>query len=53
MDCPQNVIGRVIGRGGETIRELQVKSGAKIQVDQQVCHHYILMESLELASHTV
>jgi len=36
VDCPQNVIGRVIGRGGETIRELQVKSGAKIQVDQQV-----------------
>jgi len=36
VDCPQTVIGRVIGRGGETIRDLQAKSGAKIQVDPQV-----------------
>lgn len=30
---PASVIGKVIGRGGEMIRELQSKSSAKIQVD--------------------
>eukprot|EP00560_Eucampia_antarctica_P006354 CAMPEP_0197825466 /NCGR_PEP_ID=MMETSP1437-20131217/2536_1 /TAXON_ID=49252 ORGANISM="Eucampia antarctica, Strain CCMP1452" /NCGR_SAMPLE_ID=MMETSP1437 /ASSEMBLY_ACC=CAM_ASM_001096 /LENGTH=739 /DNA_ID=CAMNT_0043425469 /DNA_START=23 /DNA_END=2242 /DNA_ORIENTATION=+ len=30
---PTTVIGKIIGRGGEMIRELQSKSGAKIQVD--------------------
>jgi far upstream element-binding protein len=30
---PASVIGKVIGRGGEMIRELQSKSAAKIQVD--------------------
>jgi far upstream element-binding protein len=30
---PSSVIGKVIGRGGEMIRELQSKSSAKIQVD--------------------
>lgn len=30
---PSTVIGKVIGRGGEMIRELQSKSSAKIQVD--------------------
>jgi len=30
---PANVIGKIIGRGGEMIRELQSKSQAKIQVD--------------------
>ncbi|KAL7522251.1 hypothetical protein ACHAWX_006948 [Stephanocyclus meneghinianus] len=30
---PATVIGKVIGRGGEMIRELQSKSSAKIQVD--------------------
>ena len=30
---PTSVIGKIIGRGGDMIRELQSKSGAKIQVD--------------------
>eukprot|EP00588_Corethron_pennatum_P010784 CAMPEP_0194280044 /NCGR_PEP_ID=MMETSP0169-20130528/15382_1 /TAXON_ID=218684 /ORGANISM="Corethron pennatum, Strain L29A3" /LENGTH=391 /DNA_ID=CAMNT_0039024615 /DNA_START=116 /DNA_END=1288 /DNA_ORIENTATION=+ len=33
---PANVIGKVIGRGGEMIRELQARSQAKIQVDHSV-----------------
>ena len=32
MPVPNEVVGLIIGRGGETIRALQVKSGAKIQV---------------------
>lgn len=34
MDCPKEMVGRVIGRGGETIKGLQQHSGAKIQIDQ-------------------
>lgn len=34
VDCPQNLVGRVIGAGGATIKDIQQKSGAKIQVDQ-------------------
>jgi predicted RNA-binding protein YlqC (UPF0109 family) len=30
---PDSAVGRIIGRGGETIRELQRKSHARIQVD--------------------
>mmetsp|Transcript_41601 Transcript_41601/g.61018 ORF Transcript_41601/g.61018 Transcript_41601/m.61018 type:complete len:751 (+) Transcript_41601:93-2345(+) len=33
VTVPANVIGKIIGRGGEMIRELQNKSQAKIQVD--------------------
>eukprot|EP00613_Pedinella_sp_CCMP2098_P073364 CAMPEP_0171907934 /NCGR_PEP_ID=MMETSP0993-20121228/7410_1 /TAXON_ID=483369 /ORGANISM="non described non described, Strain CCMP2098" /LENGTH=425 /DNA_ID=CAMNT_0012540361 /DNA_START=52 /DNA_END=1325 /DNA_ORIENTATION=+ len=36
LDCPKTIVGRVIGRGGETINDLQARSGAKIQIDQQV-----------------
>lgn len=31
-------VGRVIGRGGEMIRDLQARSGCKIDVDQNVPH---------------
>jgi len=34
VDCPQGIVGRVIGRHGETIRSLQAASGAKIVVEQ-------------------
>lgn len=34
MDCPKEMVGRVIGRGGETIKGLQHHSGARIQIDQ-------------------
>jgi hypothetical protein len=30
LPVPNEVVGLIIGRGGETIRALQVKSGAKI-----------------------
>lgn len=36
VSCPQNVIGRLIGKNGETIRQLQVKSGATIWVDDMI-----------------
>eukprot|EP01038_Epipyxis_sp_PR26KG_P013145 gene13145-17613_t len=34
IECSQNVVGRVIGTSGATIKEVQSKSGAKIQIDQ-------------------
>ncbi|KAL1498781.1 hypothetical protein AB1Y20_014088 [Prymnesium parvum] len=36
VDCAKSLVGRVIGRGGETINDLQNKSGTRIQIDQQV-----------------
>ena len=36
LDCPKWLVGRVIGRGGETIREMQSTTGTRIQVDQIV-----------------
>lgn len=36
LQIPGNVIGKIIGRGGEMIRRLQNESGAKIQVDHSV-----------------
>ena len=32
----QGLVGRVIGKGGETINELQRRSGARIQIEQRV-----------------
>lgn len=34
VNCPPGIVGRVIGRGGETIRALQTASGAHISIDQ-------------------
>lgn len=34
VDCPPGIVGRIIGRGGETIRALQQASQAYIVVDQ-------------------
>jgi far upstream element-binding protein len=34
MEIMQNMVGRVIGRGGETIKGLQQQSGAHITIDQ-------------------
>ncbi|KAL6771790.1 CRB1 [Auxenochlorella protothecoides x Auxenochlorella symbiontica] len=34
MECPAGIVGRIIGRGGETIRALQSASQAHITVDQ-------------------
>lgn len=32
MPVPNECVGLIIGKGGETIRQLQVESGAKMQV---------------------
>lgn len=34
VECPQHLVGRVIGRGGETIRDLQARSACDITVNQ-------------------
>ncbi len=34
VECPKSMVGRVIGKGGETIKALQQYTGATIQVDQ-------------------
>ena len=34
VDCPATVVGRVIGKGGESIKMLQMQSGCRIQIDQ-------------------
>ena len=36
LDVRQEFVGRIIGRGGETVRKLQQMSGARIQIDQSV-----------------
>lgn len=36
FECPKTLVGRVIGKGGETINELQRRSGARIQIEQRV-----------------
>lgn len=33
VDVPISMIGRVIGKGGETVQRLQVESGAKIEIN--------------------
>lgn len=32
VDCPKSMVGRVIGKSGETIKALQTYTGALIQV---------------------
>jgi len=34
IECPQSQVGKLIGPAGTTIKDLQAKSGAKIQIDQ-------------------
>ncbi|PSC67054.1 Calvin cycle CP12 [Micractinium conductrix] len=34
VECPKSMVGRVIGKGGETIKSLQQYTGAMIQIDQ-------------------
>lgn len=36
IDCPKDLVGRVIGRRGETINDLQARTGTRIQIDQTV-----------------
>ncbi|KAE9591378.1 hypothetical protein Lal_00038578 [Lupinus albus] len=39
MLCPSDKIGRVIGKGGSTIRSMREASGARIEVDDSKAHH--------------
>ncbi len=34
VECPKNLVGRVIGKGGETIKTLQKQFGVSIQIEQ-------------------
>lgn len=34
IECPKPMVGRVIGKGGETIKGLQKQFSASIQIDQ-------------------
>eukprot|EP00596_Hydrurales_sp_CCMP1899_P001965 CAMPEP_0119035454 /NCGR_PEP_ID=MMETSP1177-20130426/2476_1 /TAXON_ID=2985 /ORGANISM="Ochromonas sp, Strain CCMP1899" /LENGTH=501 /DNA_ID=CAMNT_0006993735 /DNA_START=59 /DNA_END=1564 /DNA_ORIENTATION=- len=36
MDCAKAFVGKIIGRGGEVITQIQQRSGAKVQIDQNV-----------------
>jgi len=36
LHAPKAIIAKIIGKGGSTIRDLQTKSGARIQIDQTV-----------------
>ena len=36
IDVQKSVVGKIIGKGGETITLVQRKSGAKVTVDQSV-----------------
>jgi polyribonucleotide nucleotidyltransferase len=34
MNCAKSMVGRVIGKQGETIKQLQRNTGANVQIDQ-------------------
>ena len=36
IECAKAFVGKIIGRGGETIAQVQQQSGAKVQIDQNV-----------------
>jgi predicted RNA-binding protein YlqC (UPF0109 family) len=36
VDCPKSMVGRVIGKNGETIKALQTYTGALIQASSTV-----------------
>eukprot|EP00614_Pseudopedinella_elastica_P005612 CAMPEP_0172608964 /NCGR_PEP_ID=MMETSP1068-20121228/29003_1 /TAXON_ID=35684 /ORGANISM="Pseudopedinella elastica, Strain CCMP716" /LENGTH=383 /DNA_ID=CAMNT_0013412375 /DNA_START=86 /DNA_END=1239 /DNA_ORIENTATION=- len=41
VDCPADKLGRVIGRGGSTIRDLEERSGCTIKVNQSRFHSQV------------
>jgi far upstream element-binding protein len=34
IECAKSIVAKVIGRGGETIKSIQSRSGAKVQIEQ-------------------
>jgi rRNA processing protein Krr1/Pno1 len=41
MECAKQFVGKLIGRGGETIQLIQQKSGCKVQVNT---HHHCFQQ---------
>ena len=39
MDITKDFVGRVIGKGGETIRDIQTRSACQCVIDQNVPDH--------------
>mmetsp|Transcript_45701 Transcript_45701/g.145584 ORF Transcript_45701/g.145584 Transcript_45701/m.145584 type:complete len:115 (-) Transcript_45701:84-428(-) len=35
VECPQMLVGRIIGKGGENIRMIETRSTAKVRVNQE------------------
>ncbi len=36
IDCPRNLVGRLIGKGGESIKLIQSRSGCRMRIEQNV-----------------
>lgn len=49
VECPPGIVGRIIGRGGETIRGLQQASGAHIVVNQVHTPHSSKLSSASIS----
>lgn len=57
LDCPQALVGRLIGKNGSTVRNLELKTGVSIQIDQslpdgcprrvKICGHPQLIDHAE------
>lgn len=47
MDLDKNLIGRVIGKGGANIRELQEKTGTRMKIDRDTSQLVISSNNLE------
>ena len=53
VQCPQALVGRLIGKGGDTIKDLQRRSGARIQIDQNYPEGQSRLVTVEGAAHCV
>ena len=55
MECQKNMVGRIIGKSGETIKNVQKTSGANVQIDQATDPCKITLtgkrEAIEAAKH--
>lgn len=49
IECPQSNVGRVIGSSGATIKELQSRTGAKIQIDQNFPEGMRILQNIPIS----
>jgi far upstream element-binding protein len=49
VECPTSLIGKVIGKGGDTIRNLQARTGCKIDINQNIVPACITVVGSSLA----